>query len=96
MLSEISSRELTEWLAFYQVEPFGDSETQAEYRMAYLAALLANIHRDTKKHPSEFTAREFMRTEFLRAGEEPAADALLEKAKTIFGALNRKGKEKGG
>lgn len=94
MLSEISSRELTEWLAYYQAEPFGDSETQAEYRMAYLAALLANIHRDHKKHPSEFTAREFMRVEFLRAGEEPEADALLEKAKMIFGALGKRGGER--
>jgi len=54
----LSSREVTAWQAYYQVEPFG--EYKADLRMAMLLSLLANIYRDDKKHPQPFTVEDFM------------------------------------
>ena len=46
LLNRISSQELTEWQAFYQMEPFG--EVRDDYRMAILASVVANCHRGKK------------------------------------------------
>lgn len=43
LLSRMDSRELAEWMAYYSVEPFGD--TAADVRNALLCSLLANIWR---------------------------------------------------
>ena len=55
----ISSKEFTEWMAYFELEPFGDD--LFDYQMAQLQALLANINRDPKKgrsyKPQEFALR---------------------------------------
>ena len=43
MLSKMDSREISEWMAYYSMDPFG--EVRADYRMAMLACLTANINR---------------------------------------------------
>ncbi|WP_250467631.1 DUF4035 domain-containing protein [Caballeronia sp. GAFFF2] len=52
---EIDSVEFADWMAFYNIEPFG--ERIADIRMGMLAATTANIHRDPKTkafEPADF------------------------------------------
>jgi hypothetical protein len=49
MLSELDSAELTEWMAFYQLEPFGD--LMADRRHGIATSVLANVNRDAKAKP---------------------------------------------
>lgn len=60
MLAEITSRQLTEWKAFYRLEKFGP--LVEESRTAKLLALLANINRNTERKPSPYTTEDFMPT----------------------------------
>ncbi len=43
----MSSREFSEWMAYYSLEPFG--EERADLRIAILDSLIANANRDPKK-----------------------------------------------
>jgi len=54
----MTSKELTEWKAFYELEPFG--RTAEDMRGGILASLLANIHRDPKKRSKPYLAMDFM------------------------------------
>jgi hypothetical protein len=57
-LDHISSREIAEWRAFAQVEPFG--ELRADWRAAFEMALTANLHRDTKQRKEPYMAKDFL------------------------------------
>jgi hypothetical protein len=51
LLGRISSRELTEWMAFGQLEPFG---RRAEYTgHAVVASTIANVNRGKDQEPYE-------------------------------------------
>lgn len=52
----MSSAEFTEWMAFYQLEPFG--EERADLRSAIVATTVANAHRG--KHQRPYRVEEFM------------------------------------
>lgn len=39
----MSSREFAEWLAYYQIQPFG--ENRADERSGTIAAAIVNVHR---------------------------------------------------
>lgn len=54
---EMSSAEFTEWIAYAELEPFGGSIDDSKYGM--LMAMIANIHRDSRKHPQAFAAHDF-------------------------------------
>jgi len=56
LLARIDSRELSEWTAYYQIEPFG--EFRADIRSAIIATTLANIHRGKDQQP--FRIKDFM------------------------------------
>lgn len=56
LLQRISSKELTEWLAFYRTEPFGD--VRADLRSAIIACVMANAWRG--KNTKVFTVEDFM------------------------------------
>ena len=43
LLAEMSSRTLTEWMAYYNIEPFGDE--LLDVHMANVTAILANQNR---------------------------------------------------
>lgn len=58
MLSRISSHELSEWIAYAQVAPFG--EERADLRAGIIASTVANANRDPKKRRKPFEPREFM------------------------------------
>jgi hypothetical protein len=86
LLEKVSSRELSEWIAYYGLEPWG--EAQSEYRAALVTSMIANTARDDKKHPQPFRAEEFMREGYLMKDDEPVN--LLDKAKGIFGMMGAK------
>ena len=71
MLSSITSVQLTEWMAYYSLEPWG--EWRADLRMARIAALLANINRDTERKPEPYTEEDFM-LEFDESKTEQGVD----------------------
>jgi len=55
LLSRISSRELSEWMAYYELEPFG--EERADLRAGIIAATIANVNRSKKQRafqPAQF------------------------------------------
>jgi hypothetical protein len=54
----MSSKEFSEWMAYAQLEPFG--EERADLRMAILASLIANANRDPKKKSSPYEVSDFM------------------------------------
>lgn len=56
LLSQITSRQFGEWMAYYNVEPFGDN--RADLRSGILASVFANIYR--KKGAKQYTPADFM------------------------------------
>ncbi|MCB0073270.1 MAG: DUF4035 domain-containing protein [Caldilineaceae bacterium] len=58
LLDSMSGRELAEWMAFYQVEPFGD--VRGDLQAGIVASTLANVYRDRKKKPKPYKPEEFM------------------------------------
>lgn len=68
----MGSAEFAAWLAFYQVEPFGD--LRDDMRMALVATLTANAHRNVKKKREPFELSDFM-FEFWKRGEGRGARA---------------------
>ncbi len=81
-LAHISSREIAEWRAFAQVEPFG--ETRADWRSAFEMSLLANVNRNPEKRSEPFTAADFL-IQFA-----PPIDAVRDpeaKMKQMMGAV---------
>ena len=63
MLRHIPARTLVEWTIYEQLEPFGDE--RADLRTAAVLQLLANIHRDRKKHSRPWPLADFV----LRIGD---------------------------
>jgi hypothetical protein len=58
LLNQIDAKELMEWRAFYNIEPFG--EEREDLRMAMVCCTLANIHRGKNTPPyrlSDFLLR---------------------------------------
>lgn len=58
MLAQMSSRELTEWMAFASVEPL--KEAREDLRLASLMAITANASRDMERHPDPFYPSDFI------------------------------------
>jgi len=56
LLNRISSHELTEWMAFYSIEPFGDQRD--DLRTGIITSTIANVNRSSKQKP--FTPVDFM------------------------------------
>ena len=46
-MNRIDSYELSEWMAYYSIEPFG--EVRADWRQAWTSMILANANRPTDK-----------------------------------------------
>ncbi len=58
MLRSISALQFNEWIAYAELEPFG--EERADLRMAILASLIANTNRDPKKKSTPYEVNDFM------------------------------------
>lgn len=57
LLARISSQELSEWMAYYSLEPWG-TETD-DLRAGIVASTIANVNRDPKKRRKPYTAQDF-------------------------------------
>lgn len=75
---EMDSAEFTEWMAFYDLEPFGDDWR----RTGQIASILHNVHR--KETAEAVTAEAYMP---LRAPEAEAPAQTGQQVLTIFRAL---------
>lgn len=75
---QISSAEFTEWMAFYQLEPFGD--LVADQRHGVATALHANLNRNADKRPQPYTADDFIHWRATGQAEEEAEPVLLDDA----------------
>lgn len=87
----MDSHELTEWRAYYEIEPFG--EMIADERHGIATAVLANVNRDSKRKPDAYEPRNFIPWHPLN--RKPPAPKLLADPKqhaalvkeTLFGRL---------
>lgn len=77
LLDRMSSREFSEWMAFYSIEPFG--EERADLRQALTTSAVANMHQAQTKKPKWTTPKDFM--PFLRDGK-PAQEKQADVAKS--------------
>jgi hypothetical protein len=73
---QVSSAEFTEWLAFYELEPFGD--LVADMRHGTAAALLANVNRNAEARPEPYRAADFIQWGDLSEAQPEAEPTLLE------------------
>jgi len=80
MLSEITSRQFAEWLAYSRIEPWG--EERDDLRMGIVASTIANVNRS--KNQKLFTPDQFM-PQFEPETEEQAAERLIAKARKALG-----------
>jgi hypothetical protein len=91
LLARTDSAELTEWRAYYAIEPFG--ELIADQRHGIAVAALANINRDSKKKPDAYVGSDFIpwhESNHKKRGPtllaDPQKQAQLVK-RTLFGGL---------
>ena len=79
LLARTGSDELTEWMAFYQLEPFGD--LRADLRSGVIASTFANANRS--KNAQVFTPEDFM--PYLdRPQPQTSARLNVERFKAMF------------
>jgi hypothetical protein len=92
----MSSREFAEWMAYYELEPFG--EERADLRSAIVASTVANAHRDPKRRRKPFRPLDFM-PRFDETKRPKGVESMLnfvEMFNTALGGrdLRRVGREK--
>lgn len=56
----MDSRELTHWMAFWEVEHLGGPEERADLRTGILGSIVANTQRDPDRTPEPYTATDFL------------------------------------
>lgn len=80
--------EFLEWRAWYEMEPRG--EERDDWRSALQSAVLANVHRNTKKKKTPFGPKDFL-LQFERQGDiegeqsPQATQALVEMLAAAYG-----------
>ena len=89
----MSSRELTEWMCYYEQEPWG--EERADLRAGIIASTIANANRAPKKRKKPFTPTDFMpkmdrATRPAQDAAEPDANRLLHVVEQWNAALGGK------
>ena len=91
LLADVTSDEITEMMAFEQLEPFGSGID--DFRAGQIAATVANVNRDPKSKAQPWTPADFMPA--LGAEADRAEDAELaamspaERVKLLDAALFR-------
>jgi len=82
LLARISSRELAEWMAYAELEPFG--EERADLRAGIVASTIANVNRG--KNRKAYKAVDFV-PKFERKRRQ-SANEMLGFFKALEGKLN--------
>jgi hypothetical protein len=80
LLAELTSPQIAEWMAYFQLEPFG--ERRADLRAGIIASTVANAHRAKDSRP--YKPQDFMPDFESGRTEDDAAD-LLAKAQAALG-----------
>ena len=94
LLKVLTSRQLSEWMAFAELEPFG--ERNRDLSIGLLTSLLANIHRDSDKKSDPFLPDDYMplsaEKRILEAREIKVKDDEEKNSmvKAVFQSLNRR------
>lgn len=97
LLREFSSRELSEWAAYYKLEPFG--EDRADLRLSFLTTLMHNLHR--KSGVPAFKVEDFLIGDQGKSREDETPKQKLDRQKMILQDIAEhfksigKGKKKG-
>jgi hypothetical protein len=84
LLDNVSSSEITEWIAFMEMELF--DQVRSDYRMAVNTAVLANVNRTDKKQ-KVFEPKDFM-PNFEETIEKNKNDTPEELAKKMNAIAN--------
>lgn len=86
LLTRVSSRELTEWMAYYELEPFG--EERADLRAGIIASTVANVNRAKGK---AYQPQDFM-PKFGRRGARSWQElmAAVERMNALFGGRDER------
>ena len=71
-------------MAYYRIQPFGPARD--DWRMGQIAATIANVYRDEKKHPQPFTPEDFI-PKSLTPYDELDQDVIAEKTRRILHSL---------
>lgn len=87
LLARISSRELGEWMAYYELEPFG--EPRADLRAGIVASTVANTARDARRRARPFKPQDFM-PKFAGGRREQTWQDQLRFAEMMTSALGGK------
>jgi len=75
LLLRFDSRELTEWMIFHDMEPWGAEP--ADLRAGIVASTIANVNRDHKKRSQPYKPEDFMpRRTPAESEEQTPADHL--------------------
>ena len=74
LLQDMPAPLLIEWMAYFEIEPFG--ETMADLRAGVQASLLANIHRDDKKQREPYQPGDFF--PWLGKHKRPAWEKIFD------------------
>lgn len=90
MLGEMRRSELGIWTALRRRNPWG--EMRADFRIAALAALIANVNRDTSRRARPFTPRDFM--PYLERDPRSEELELTEQLVATTGARERRPSDK--
>lgn len=85
MLERVSSSELTEWMAYYQLEPFG--QERDNLHAGIIASVFANANRDRKKQRKPFEVKDFMLKLGKPKNEKKNAEQLLAKVEILNAAF---------
>lgn len=83
--NNISSRELSEWTAFSQIEPFG--EWRADVRSAIIARTVAQGMGMKRSDDQPITLEEFMPKFNVEQQDKLSPEKLREKARMIWGMV---------
>jgi len=78
--------EFVDWMAYYQIEPFGGA--RGDIQAALVASLIANANRDAKKRPEAFRPGDFVPDWWgsRQAAKEP--ESLIAKFKMLTEKLD--------
>ncbi|MCK9326632.1 MAG: hypothetical protein M0P69_14170 [Bacteroidales bacterium] len=68
LLARIDSRELSEWISYYEMEPWGTDVE--DWRAGMVASTIANVNRDPKKQRKPYTPKDFMPQRIVEQKEE--------------------------
>ena len=90
LLNRISNRELVEWMAFEQLEPFGYEQEMLGH--AITAATIANVNRGKDQKP--YKVEDFMpRLKYAEEEKEKTVEddiAVIEMINTTFGGIDKR------